>query len=174
MRNSNNVTFDSKRSKELVERLDNLLADYSIFYMNTRGFHWNIKGDLFFELHVKFEELYKHLSKRIDQIAERISSLGLTPTHSYSDYLNISEIPEIRNVSDTHEAVTEVSKALKLLIIKQREIVMLAKDINDEATATLLSNYMIQQEKLVWMYTSFLGNGSQHTTKNKRRAEMIA
>ena len=172
MRNPTHIEFDSKRSKELVERLDNLLADYSIFYMNTRGFHWNIKGELFFVLHVKFEDLYKHLSKKMDEIAERISALGVIPMHAYSDYLNMSEIPEIRNLSDTHDAVSEVVKALKLIITKQREIVSLAKDLNDEATVTLMSDYMLDQEKMVWMYNSFLGNGVNQVNKSKRRAAM--
>ena len=170
MRNSSHVVFDSKRSKEMLERLDNLLADYSIFYMNVRGFHWNIKGERFFELHQKFEELYKHLAKRIDEVAERISAIGLTPMHSYSDYLNMSEIPEIRNVSDAFESVSEVTKALKVIIAKQREIATMATEISDEATTSLMGDYMIEQEKLVWMYSSFLGNGHQQNGKSKRRA----
>ena len=172
MKNSSNVVFDSKRSKELVERLDNVLADYSVFYVNVRGFHWNIKGELFFELHVKFEELYNYLSTRIDEVAERVLALGLTPTHAYSEYLNISEIPEIQHVSDSNEAVFETVKALKLIVTKQREICTLANDLNDEATSSLMSNYMLEQEKMIWMYSSFLESGMKQPLKTKRKMAM--
>lgn len=61
MKNNNQIGLDEKKSKQLVNALNNLLSDYQIFYMNTRGLHWNIKGEKFFELHLKFEELYNNL-----------------------------------------------------------------------------------------------------------------
>lgn len=54
----NAIGLDEAKSKVLAEKLNELLADYSIFYQNIRGYHWNITGDKFFELHVKFQELY--------------------------------------------------------------------------------------------------------------------
>ena len=66
--------------------------------MNVRGFHWNIKGDKFFELHLKFEELYNDLILKIDEIAERILTLGHTPVHSYSEYLRI--VPPRKNADN--------------------------------------------------------------------------
>ena len=79
MKNLNKIGLDTKKSKMNAEKLNELLANYSIFYQNTRGFHWNIKGDKFFELHVKFEELYNDLKVKIDEVAERILTLGYTP-----------------------------------------------------------------------------------------------
>ncbi len=61
MKKINAIGLDSIKSKHLAEKLNELLANYSIFYQNTRGSHWNIKGDKFFELHLKFEELYNDL-----------------------------------------------------------------------------------------------------------------
>ena len=72
-----------KKSAELADKLNTLLANYSIFYQNTRGYHWNIKGEKFFELHLKFEELYNDLFIKIDEVAERILTLG---THQNIDY----------------------------------------------------------------------------------------
>ena len=69
-------------------------ARYSIFYQNIRGYHWNIKGEKFFELHLKFEELYNDLFLKIDEVAERILTLGHTPTHNYTDYRATSKIKE--------------------------------------------------------------------------------
>ena len=72
----NLIGLDTAKSKVLAEKLNELLADYSIFYQNIRGYHWNIKGDKFFELHDKFQELYENLFVKIDEVAERIRTLG--------------------------------------------------------------------------------------------------
>jgi len=82
----NAIGLDVEKSKDLANMLNDLLANFSIYYMNVRGFHWNIKGEKFFELHLKFEEIYTDLQEKIDEIAERILTLGQTPVHAYSDY----------------------------------------------------------------------------------------
>ncbi len=58
MSNLSPIGLDKTKSSELADLLNDLLANYSIFYQNVRGYHWNIIVDKFFELHVKFEELY--------------------------------------------------------------------------------------------------------------------
>ena len=94
---TNRIGLDSKYAKELADKLNTLLADYQVFYMNARGYHWNIKGDKFFELHLKFEELYNDALLKIDEVAERILTLGFTPMHTYSDYLKNSDFKESKN-----------------------------------------------------------------------------
>jgi starvation-inducible DNA-binding protein len=83
----NSIGLDTKKANELADLLSDLLANYSIFYQNVRGYHWNIRGEKFFELHVKFEELYNDLILKVDETAERILTLGHTPQHRYTDYL---------------------------------------------------------------------------------------
>ena len=90
----NAIGLDKAKSKTLAGKLNNLLSDYMVFYQNTRGLHWNIKGEKFFELHLKFEELYNDLFLKIDEVAERILTLGFTPNHNYSDYRKTSKIVE--------------------------------------------------------------------------------
>jgi starvation-inducible DNA-binding protein len=156
MKNLNAIGLDNKLTKELAEKLNALLANYSIFYQNTRGFHWNIKGEKFFELHLKFEELYNDLLLKIDEIAERILTLGYTPEHNYSDYRKTAKIKESDRVSDGIKAVGAVLSAFQTIIILQREILTLAADAGDEGTNALMSDYIRAQEKLVWMYSAFL------------------
>ena len=86
------IGLDDKKSKELVGKLDILLASYSVFYQNVRGHHWNLKGDKFFVLHIKFEELYTSLYLRIDEIAERILTIGHKANHNFSHYKMVSKI----------------------------------------------------------------------------------
>ena len=90
----NIIGLDANKAKKLAELLNVLLANYQLFYINSRGFHWNIKGEKFFELHLKFEELYTDTQLKIDEIAERILTLGHTPDHTFTDFLKLSKIKE--------------------------------------------------------------------------------
>lgn len=156
MKNVNAIGLDKNRAKQLAEKLNELLANYSVFYQNTRGYHWNIRGEKFFELHLKFEELYNDLLLKIDEIAERILTLGYTPKHNYSDYIATSKIKESKQVSDGIKSVEEILNSFQIIIILQREILTLSAEAGDEGTNALMSDYIRLQEKLVWMYSAFL------------------
>ncbi len=152
----NAIGLDAEKSKLLAEKLGVLLANYSIFYQNVRGYHWNIKGEKFFELHLKFEELYTNLQLKVDEVAERILTLGHSPAHNYSDYKKSSSIKESNEVSDGKKAVETILETFEILIKLQRDLLKLSGKINDEGTNALMSDYIREQEKLVWMYSSFL------------------
>src|SRR5690606_35538275 len=147
----NQIGLNEQDSKTLVQKLNMLLANYQIFYINVRGYHWNIKGNDFFTLHAKFEELYTDSFQKIDEIAERIKTLGQTPLHTYTDYLQHSAITETKNVSEGKECVKQILTALKQLLTIEREILDLSAKLNDEGTNALMSDYIREQEKQVWM-----------------------
>ncbi|MBX3103098.1 MAG: DNA starvation/stationary phase protection protein [Bacteroidetes bacterium] len=153
----NYIGLDADQSAKLTQKLNTLLATYSVFYINTRGYHWNIKGNDFFELHVKFEELYEDLKLKIDEIAERIATLGHTPLHSYSDYVKTSQVKETRDVSDGKTAVKHILDSFQKLLVQQRDLLDISAQTGDEGTNSLMSDYISQQEKLAWMYASYLG-----------------
>lgn len=152
----NQIGLDKTKSKSLAEGLNKLLADYMMFYQNTRGLHWNIKGEKFFELHLKFEELYTNLLLKVDEVAERILTLGATPLHTFDDYANTAKINIIKDVSDGKKGVQSILDAFQILIVRQRELLNIAADAGDEGTNALMSDYIREQEKLVWMYSSYL------------------
>lgn len=156
MKNANVIGLPKVETSELAEKLNELLANYSVFYQNARGYHWNIKGEKFFELHVKFEELYNSLLLKIDEVAERILTLGYSPSHRFSDYFKTAEIKESGKVSDGKQAVTEILESYKTLIAKQRELLKMSEEANDEGTNALMSDYIREQEKFTWMYTAYL------------------
>lgn len=157
MKNSNIIGLQEFDCQKIAEKLNVLLANYSIFYQNTRGAHWNIKGDQFFTLHEKFEELYNGLVTKIDEIAERILTLGYTPQHNYSEYIKVSTIQESQEVSDGKKCVELILNSLKVVIDLQRELLEITEEANDEGTNGLLSGYITEQEKEAWMYNAFLG-----------------
>lgn len=151
------IGLGKEDSKQLAKKLNTLLANYHLFYQNARAFHWNITGDKFFELHVKFEELYTDSLLKIDEIAERILTLGHTPTHTFSDYVAASSIKEAKNVSDGKQAIKLILDGYSVLLPLERELLELSAKANDEGTNALMSDYIRQQEKLVWMYNAYLG-----------------
>jgi len=153
---TNRIGLDAVKAKKLAELLNVLLANYQLFYINSRGFHWNIKGEKFFELHVKFEELYTDTQLKIDEIAERILTLGHTPNHTFTDFLKLSKIKEQKNITDGVKAVTSVLDSFSILLDIERNILSLSSEAEDEGTNALMSDYIRQQEKLVWMYSAYL------------------
>ncbi len=154
--NLNQIGLDKKASQALSEKLNALLANYQIFYMNARGFHWNIKGEKFFELHLKFEELYNDSLIKIDEIAERILTLGSTPLHTYADYSALSKIKAAKNVSNGKEAIQKILEGYEVLLPLERELLEMSGDSSDEGTNALMSDYIREQEKLIWMYSAYL------------------
>ena len=156
MKNTNIIGLKEADCKKISEKLNTLLSNYSIFYQNTRGAHWNITGDQFFTLHPKFEELYNNLVLKIDEIAERILTLGATPAHNYSDYLKVSTIKETKEVSNGTKCVENILDSFKTILELQRELLDISDKAGDEGTNTLMSDYITEQEKEVWMYTAYL------------------
>ena len=155
MKNTNNIGLDDKASQTTALELNDLLSNYQLFYMNLRGFHWNIKGKKFFELHLKFEELYNDALIKVDEIAERVLTLSATPLHSFKKYLETSDIKPAENVTDGEIAIDSILEALKTLLSKERTILSIASEANDEGTVALMSDYIVQQEKLVWMLSAY-------------------
>lgn len=153
---ANHIGIDKKESEQVVEKLNRLLATYSVFYMNVRGYHWNVKGALFFALHAKFEEMYDDLATKIDEIAERVLTLGCRPDHAYSVYLKNSSIKEDVNADDGKTCAKAVLDGLKTLVKEEKELLAQAEKDGDEGTAAMMSDYIASQEKTIWMYSAFL------------------
>ncbi|MBS9774838.1 MAG: DNA starvation/stationary phase protection protein [Tenacibaculum sp.] len=144
-------------AKKLVKGLNDLLANFQVYYQNLRGLHWNIKGKKFFELHVKFEELYTDSQEKIDMIAERILTLQGTPLHTFEDYVNVSKVRVGKNISNDVESVELVRESLSKLLIIEREILDLAGEVGDEGTNAMMSDFISEQEKTIWMLNAWLG-----------------
>lgn len=151
-----NIGLEKKTSKELAQKLNTLLAAYQVFYMNVRGFHWNIRGDKFFTLHTKFEELYTDSLNKIDEIAERILTLGFTPAHAFSEYLEHSVIHEVKHEGKDTACMQHVLSGLQMLIEIEREVSSISAEVGDDGTNDMITSYIRQQEKIVWMYNAYL------------------
>ena len=141
---------------EIATDLNKLLANYQIYYQNLRGFHWNIQGRDFFELHVKFEELYNDAAIKIDEVAERILTIDHTPLHSFADYLETASLKPVRGIHKGEPAVKALVGNLTDIVNQQKEIRAKAEDGDDGATADMMATFVEEQEKTLWMYKAWL------------------
>ena len=156
------LNLDNKSVNNVVAALQNLLADFQVYYTNLRGFHWEIKGRGFFVLHEKFESMYDDAASKVDEIAERILTLGGTPENKYSGYLKVARIPEVSGVSTSREAVENVLGTYKHFIAEERKLIDLANEANDAVTADMLTGYLKEQEKMIWMLVAFSTHSCEH------------
>ncbi|MBN2349175.1 MAG: DNA starvation/stationary phase protection protein [Bacteroidales bacterium] len=157
MSTKNRIGLDKTYAETVSKELNELLANVQILYSNVRGFHWKIKGQQFFMLHEKFEELYLQLAEVADQIAERILMLEEKPVHNFSEYLKLSKIAETGDISSGEETVKLVLKSYHTLMQKEKAILEQASVAGDEGTVGLMAELMNTQEKQVWMYSAFQG-----------------
>ena len=153
----NSIGLDATKINELAHDLNYLLANFQIYYQNLRGIHWNVKGKRFFELHVKFEELYNDANLKVDSIAERILTLGEVPLHTFEDYSKNAQVPVGKNISEDEKAVRLIVHSLTELLKIERGILEKSDHIVDEGTNAMMSDFIKEQEKTVWMMKAWLG-----------------
>ncbi|WP_339626142.1 Dps family protein [uncultured Winogradskyella sp.] len=153
----NSIGLDTEKTEGLANDLNQLLANFQLYYQNLRGIHWNIKGRAFFDLHVKFEELYTDANLKVDEIAERILTLGATPLHTFDDYSKAAKVPVGKNISVDNKAVQLIVDSLSELLKIERGILATSNEANDEGTNSMMSDFITEQEKTVWMMKAWLG-----------------
>ncbi len=152
----NSIGLDAEKSEALSNDLNMLLANFQRYYQNLRGIHWNIKGKRFFDLHVKFEELYNDANLKVDEIAERVLTLGGVPQHTFEDYIEQSKVPVGKNITHDEDAIRLIVDSLKELLIIERKILDASDDADDEGTNAMMSDFITEQEKTVWMMKAWL------------------
>ena len=151
----NYLNMESEKLKPVVIELNTLLADYHMYYQKLRNFHWNILGKNFFDLHEKFESLYTDARVKIDEIAERILTLGFHPVSKLSEYLSISSIKENSPLQTDEEMVNEILKDHSLILSQMRQIIDKASNVKDEGTIDLIGAYIRELEKASWMLSAW-------------------
>jgi len=152
----NSIGLNKNKAKDLANDLNGLLANFQLYYQNLRGIHWNIKGKRFFDLHVKFEELYNDANIKVDEIAERVLTLGETPLHTFDDYMSKAIVPIGKNISNDEKAVRLIVDSLTQLLKIERNLLEKSGDANDEGTNSMMSDFITEQEKTVWMMKAWL------------------
>lgn len=156
MKNLIYTGLDAAKVQPVAKALEVLLADIQVYYANLRNFHWNVQGSNFYALHAEFERLYDGAAEKADEVAERLLQLDVTPEHRPSKYLQVSQIAELDVVHCGIECLTQVLEMVKTLIAQERVVMAAAQEAGDETTNALMSDFLREQEKLVWMLTATL------------------
>lgn len=157
----NYLNLDKKKIEKTVNELNVLLADYHLYYQKLRNFHWNIVGKSFFDLHVKFEEMYNDALTKIDEIAERILTLRFQPVSNYSDYIAISKVKESDSDMTDNEMVSALLGDHAILIEQLRSVGSAAEDAGDEGTVDIVGAYIRELEKVSWMLDAYIAPTSR-------------
>ena len=146
-----------ENTKNVAQALNQYLADLRVLYSKVQNYHWNLTGSSFFALHEKYEEYYDFLNEQVDEIAERILTLGETPLSSLKDFLNTAKIKEAdsKPVKDS-DSVKTMLEDFEYMIRQQREIISIAEDSNDPGTADMLTASIETFEKNCWMLRAYL------------------
>ncbi len=155
MKTHSKLGFDAEETNEVVEALNNLLANYHVHYQKLRNYHWNVTGHDFFELHEVFEQEYNAVKLAIDEIAERIRVFGKTPLSTLKEYLDVAEIKETGTDLPSEKMVEEILSDFEVLLSFMVDAIEAAEEIGDIATNDLITGYIKRTEKMHWMLTAF-------------------
>lgn len=152
-----NIGIDESDRGAIAQGLSRLLADTYSLYLKTHNFHWNVTGPMFQTLHLLFETQYTELALAVDLIAERIRALGFPAPGTYSQYAQLSSIPETAGVPEATAMIRLLVEGQEAVVRTARSIFPLVDQVNDEPSADLLTQRMQIHEKNAWMLRSLLG-----------------
>ena len=139
---------DRKRSSDAVKRL---MADTYTLYLKTHGYHWNVEGPHFQQLHALFMEQYTEMWTAVDDLAERVRALGFLAPGSYAEMSKISRISEETGQPDWRQMVVTLAKGHEQIAGAAREALRIAEDVDDDATADIVTPRITYHEKTAWM-----------------------
>jgi len=152
----NRLGFNHLEANEIVVKLNILLANYQVHFHKLQGFHWNVKGRDFFELHEQFENMYSRAYAYIDEIAERIRVFGKTPVSTIREYIDMAEIKEIELDVSGEFMVNEILNDFELLLSHMIDVTESAAEHGDVGTVDMINSFIKHMEKDHWMLTAWL------------------
>ena len=136
----------------ITEDLNLFLSNLNVFYRKLQNYHWNIKGEDFFNVHEKLEEYYNDVNEQIDEIAEHILIIDGQPLGTMSDYLEITQIKEAQNEKICSKKIFEaILKDYNILIENATKIKEDADNEKRYATSALMDEYLQDFSKKVWV-----------------------
>jgi len=151
-----NIGIDATQRAQIAEHLKKLLADSYTLYLQTHNFHWNVTGRQFRELHLMFEEHYTELATAVDEIAERIRTLGVPAPGTYRSFVELSSIQEVEGVPEAKEMIAILNESHEAVVRTCRAALKAAQEADDESSCALISDRMRIHEKTAWMLRALL------------------
>jgi starvation-inducible DNA-binding protein len=149
--------MEENKMKTMAEVLNQQIANWTVLYVKLHNYHWYVKGNQFFTLHAKFEELYNEAALHIDELAERLLALKGQPVATMKECLELASVQEATNQEDAQQMVQTLVNDFEQINKELREGMEVADEQNDEVTGDMLLAIHSSLEKHIWMLTSFLG-----------------
>ena len=146
-----NIGISEANRKESAEAVSRLMADTYSLYLKTHGYHWNVEGPHFQQLHLQFMEQYTEMWTAVDELAERIRALGHYAPASYSAMAKLSSIDEEGGQPDWKAMVKNLAKGHEQVAKTAREVLRVAEETGDDATADIVAPRVTLHEKTAWM-----------------------
>jgi starvation-inducible DNA-binding protein len=150
------IGIDEADRKAIADGLAHLLADTYTLYLKTHNYHWNVVGPMFTTLHLMFEEQYNELALAVDEIAERIRTLGEPAPATYREFGELSTVDEDTDHPDAQEMIARLVVSHETVVRTARSVFPAADRADDEPTTDLLTQRMRVHEKTAWMLRSLL------------------
>lgn len=144
-------------NQEIIGAVNKQVANWTVLYEKLHHFHWYIKGHHFFVLHEKFEEFYNEANTNIDELAERILTIGGRPVSTLKECLEITSIQEAKGNEKEEEMVRETINDFQTLIQESKSAIDIADSANDQGTSDMLLSIVGGLEKHIWMLNAYLG-----------------
>ncbi len=151
-----NIGINEQDRENVANHLKRLLADSYTLYLQTHNFHWNVTGRQFRELHLMFEEHYNELALAVDEIAERIRTLGVVAPGTYKAFAELSSIKEVEDIPEAKQMIEILNQSHETVVRTCREALKVAQAADDESSAALISDRMRIHEKTAWMLRALL------------------
>ena len=151
-----NIGINEENTTKIAQGMSSVLADTYTLYLKTQNFHWNVTGPRFHQLHAMFEDHYTEMAEAIDEVAERIRALGHRSPGTFKEFSQLTSITEETGVIEADDMIKKLIEGHELISRKSREVVQMASDCSDEATADLLTSRIKTHEKTAWMLRSLL------------------
>lgn len=149
-------TPSAEANAEIAQAASHLLADSYTLYLKTHNFHWNVTGPMFTTLHTLFETQYTELALAVDEIAERIRSVGHRAPGSYSEFVELATVKESTGDVKATDMITELADDMDTVVATARKLFKVAEAAGDQASADLAVRRMDITEKNAWMLRSHL------------------
>jgi len=150
-----NIGIEPKARLAIAKELSKLLADSYTLYLTTHKYHWNVTGPMFQTLHTLFEEQYTELAIAVDDIAERIRTLGEKAPGSYAEFQKLASVEEDVDQRSATEMIERLITAHETTIRTARALLHLAAEHGDDGTVDIATQRLQVHEKTAWMLRSF-------------------
>lgn len=144
-------------NSQVINNLNVQLANWNLLFVKLHNYHWNVKGEHFFTLHEKFEELYDEAKGHIDEVAERILALGAVPAGTLKEILELASLSEATGKENPREMVETIVADFKTVVSNAKAGIEIAGDAGDDTSVDLLTQVIVALEKHVWLFSAFLG-----------------